>query len=95
MTTMHECTGEGCVSNPEAIASLIDGSQQVGPATALDQSELLARRLLDQVRFLREVIGEINELTEPRSKTPLLDMQMIRVKTKVAIRAIEKSGLLS
>lgn len=93
--TLHECTGEGCVANPEVIASLIDGCQQVGPATALDQSELLARRLLDQVRFLREVIGEINELTEPRSKTPLLDMQMIRVKTKVAIRAIEKSGLLS
>lgn len=92
--TLHECTGEGCVANPEAIASLIDGGH-VGMATALDQSELLARRLLDQVRFLREVIGEINELTEPRSKTPLLDMQMIRVKTKVAIRAIEKSGLLS
>ncbi len=92
--TLHECTGEGCVANPEAIASLIDGGH-VGMATELDQSELLARRLLDQVRFLREVIGEINELTEPRSKTPLLDMQMIRVKTKVAIRAIEKSGLLS
>ena len=92
--TLHECTGEGRVANPEAIASLTDGGH-VGLATALDQSELLARRLLDQVRFLREVIGEINELTEPRSKTPLLDMQMIRVKTKVAIRAIEKSGLLS
>lgn len=93
--TLHECTGEGCVANPEAIASLIDGSQQVGLATALDQSELLARRLLDQVRFLFEVIGEIHELTEPRSKTPLQDMQMIRVKSSVAIRAVEKSGLLS
>ena len=92
--TLHECTGEGCVANPEAIASLIDGGH-VGLATALDQSELLARRLLDQVRFLREVIGEINELTEPRSKTPLADMQMIRIKSKVAIRAVEKSGLLS
>ena len=93
--TLHECTGEGCVANTEAIASLLDGSQQVGMATALDQSELLARRLLDQVRFLREVLEEIHELTEPRSKTPLLDMQMIRVKSSVAIRAIEKSGLLS
>lgn len=93
--TLHECTGEGCVSNPEAIASLIDGSQQVGMATALDQSELRARRLLDQVRFVFEVLGEIHELTEPRSKTPLQDMQMIRVKASVAIRAVEKSGLLS
>ena len=93
--TLHECTGEGCVANPEAIASLIDGSQQVGLATALDQSELRARRLLDQVRFLSEVLGDIHDLTEPRSKTPLLDMQMIRVKSSVAIRAIEKSGLLS
>ncbi len=93
--TLHECTGEGCVANPEAIASLIDGSQQVGMATALDQSELLARRLLDQVRFLREVLEEIHELTEPRSKTPLQDMQMIRVKASVAIRSIRKSGLLS
>ena len=93
--TLHECTGEGCVSNPEAIASLIDGSQQVGMATALDQSELRARRLLDQVRFVFEVLGEIHELTEPRSKTPLQDMQMIRVKSSVAIRAVEKSGLLS
>jgi hypothetical protein len=93
--TLHECTGEGCVANPEAIASLIDGSQQVGMATALDQSELRARRLLDQVRFVFEVLGEIHELTEPRSKTPLQDMQMIRVKASVAIRAVEKSGLLS
>ena len=93
--TLHECTGEGCVANPEAIASLIDGSQQVGMATALDQSELRARRLLDQVRFVFEVLGEIHELTEPRSKTPLQDMQMIRVKSSVAIRAVEKSGLLS
>ena len=92
--TLHECTGEGCVSNPEAIASLIDGGH-VGLATALDQSELLARRLLDQVRFLSEVLGDIHDLTEPRSKTPLLDMQMIRVKASVAILAIEKSGLLS
>ena len=92
--TLHECTGEGCVANPEAIASLIDGGH-VGLATALDQSELLARRLLDQVRFLREVLEEIHELTEPRSKTPLQDMQMIRVKASVAIRAVEKSGLLS
>lgn len=93
--TLHECTGDGCVANPEAIASLIDGCQHVGLATALDQSELLARRLLDQVRFLLEVLEEIHELTEPRSKTPLQDMQMIRIKTKVAIRALEKSGLLS
>ena len=93
--TLHECTGEGCVANPEAIASLIDGSQQVGMATALDQSELRARRLLDQVRFVFEVLGEIHELTEPRSKTPLQDMQMIRVKASAAIRSIRKSGLLS
>ena len=92
--TLHECTGEGCVGNHEAIASLIDGGH-VGLATALDQSELLARRMLDQVRFLSEVLGDIHDIAESRSFTPLQDIQMIKIKAQVAIRAIEKSGLLS
>lgn len=92
--TLHECTGEGCVVNPDAIASLMDGGH-VGLATALEQSEVQANQLLDQVRFLFEVMAEIHELTDPRSKVPLADMQMIRIKSKVAIRAVEKSGLLS
>lgn len=90
--TLHECTGEGCVGNPEAISSLIDGGHVV-LATALDQSEMQSRRLLDQVRFLVEVMAEIRELTEPARPADYLSL--IRIKTLVAIRAIEKSGLLS
>ena len=92
MTTLHECTGEGCVANPEAISSLIDGGH-VGLATALDQSEMLAHKLLDQVRFLAEVLAEIRELTDPARPDDYLSL--IRIKTLVAIRAVEKSGLLS
>ena len=90
--TLHECTGEGCVANPEAISSLIDGGY-VGMATALDQSEMQAHKLLDQVRFLVEVLAEIRELTEPARPADCLSL--IRIKAQVAIRAIEKSGLLS
>lgn len=91
--SLRECTGEGCVANPEAIASLTEGGR-VGLATALDQSELQARRLLDQLRFLFEVLAEIHELTEPKSTRPLNDLSLIRIKTTVAIRAVKKSGLL-
>lgn len=60
-----------------------------------DEYEQKIARLLDQIRFQHEVLAEVHELTDPRSKTPLQDMQMIRIKTSVALRAAAQSGLLS
>ena len=91
--SLRECTGEECLANPGAIASLTDGGR-VGLATALDQSELRVLRLLQQVQFLSEVLAEIHELTEPKSTRPLNDLSLIRIKTTVAIRAVKKSGRL-
>jgi hypothetical protein len=56
--------------------------------------QLQIDRLLQQIKFQHEVISECHELTDPRSKTPLQDAQMIRIKTSVALRAAEKSGFL-
>jgi hypothetical protein len=53
------------------------------------------KKILDQARFQHEVLAEIHELTDPRSKTPLQDMQMIRIKAAVALRAAAQSGMLS
>lgn len=52
------------------------------------------KKALDQMRFQHEVLAEIHELTDPRSKTSLQDMQMIRIKAAVALRAAAQSGLL-
>ena len=52
------------------------------------------KKALDQMRFQHEVLSEIHDLSDPRSKTPLQDMQMIRSKAQVALCAAKKSGLL-
>lgn len=80
--SITECTGAGCVTNHEAIAEL-------------EQTRLLAARLLDQVRFQHEVLAEIQEQADPNSFCPLVDLQMIRIKAQVALQAAAKSGLLS
>jgi hypothetical protein len=58
-----------------------------------DQQKLIDR-LMDHIKFQHEVLSECHELTDPRSKTPLQDMQMIRIKTSVALRALAQSGLM-
>lgn len=70
------------------------------PGCAVTESETSAlnswrNRLLDQLRFQHEVLAEIHELTDPESKTPLQDLQLIRIKAQVALRAAAKSWLLS
>lgn len=54
----------------------------------------MALRLMDLAKFQHEVLLEVLELSDPRSKTPLQDMQMIRAKVQVALCAAKKSGLL-
>jgi len=41
------------------------------------------------------VLAEIHELADEKSKTPLQDRQLIRIKAQVALRQAAKSGLLS
>ena len=79
--------------NIEALGDLMDGKGEL--AGALASKELHTERLLDQLRFQHEVLAEIHELTDPKSKTPLQDLQMIRIKAQVALRAAAQSGLLS
>jgi hypothetical protein len=50
--------------------------------------------MLQQIKFQHEVLAEVHELTDPRSKTPLQDVQMIRIKASVALRAAAQSGFL-
>ncbi len=57
--------------------------------------ELRIKQLEGQLRFQHEVLKEVLELADEKSKTPLQNMGMIRVKAQVALRAAVKSGLLS
>ena len=70
--------------------------EDVGHLTAsLEASEALIKRMEEQLRFQHEVLAEIHELADEKSKTPLQDRQLIRIKAQVALRQAAKSGLLS
>ncbi len=77
----------------EALGDLMDGRGEL--AGAIANQELYIKRLVDQLRFQHEVLAELHELSDPKSKTPLQDLQMIRIKAQVALRASAQSGLLS
>ena len=47
-------------------------------------------RLLDHLRYQRTVMDQIFRLTNPRSITPLADMQSIRVRAQAALAALDK-----
>ncbi len=79
--------------DPKQLGDLMDGRGEV--AGALARSERQGAMLLDQLRFQHEVLADIFELSDPRSTTPHLNMQIIRIKTSVALRAAAQSGLLS
>ena len=77
----------------EALGELMDGKGEL--AGALASNELHTKRLLDQLRFQHEVLAEIHELTVQKSGDQSQDLQLIRIKAQVALRAAAKSGLLS
>ena len=79
--------------NFEALGDLMYGKGELSGAIA--SQELRISRLIDQMRFQHEVLAEIHELTDEKSKTPLQDRQIIRIKAQVALRQAAKSGLLS
>jgi hypothetical protein len=91
--SLEECKAPCGPANHEAIGELMDGRGEV--AGALARSERQGAMLLDQLRFQREVLAEIFELSDPRATTPHQNMQMIHGKALVAIQAAAKSGLLS
>ena len=78
--------------NLEALGDLMDGKGEL--AGALANSEQRTARLVDQLRFQHEVLAEIHELSDPESRTPLQDRDLIRIKAHVAIRVAAQSGLL-
>ena len=77
----------------EALGDLMDGKGELDGALA--SNEMYTNRLIDQLRFQNEVLAEIHELSDQKSKTPLQDRDLIRIKSQVALRAAAKSGLLS
>ncbi len=79
--------------NLEALGDLMDGRGEL--AGALANSEQRTARLVDQLRFQHEVLAEIHELADEKSKTPPNNLGLIRIKAQVALRLASKSGLLS
>jgi len=79
--------------DPKQLGDLMDGRGEV--AGALVKNERQNAKLLEQMRFQHEALADIFELSDPRSTTPHQNMQMIRIKTSVALRAAAQSGLLS
>jgi len=79
--------------NLEALGDLMDGKGEL--AGAMASNEMYTKRLIDQLRFQHEVMAEIHGLADEKSKTPLQDRQLIRIKAQVALRQAAKSGLLS
>ena len=77
----------------EALGELMDGSGGELAAAMASHEQRIAR-LVDQLRFQHAVLAEIHELSDPKSKTPLQDRDLIRIKSQVALRAASKSGLL-
>lgn len=77
----------------ESLGNLMDGCGEL--AGAMVNTELHTKRLMDQLRFLHTVLADVHDLADEKSKTPMQNMGLIRIKTQVALRAAAKSGLLS
>ena len=79
--------------NLEALGDLMDGNGEL--AGALASSEQRIEQLVQQLRFMREVMAQVHELAEEKTKTPLYNLAMIHSKAQVALRVAAQSGLLS
>jgi uncharacterized protein YaiI (UPF0178 family) len=76
----------------EIVGKLSDAADDRGELARVNR---MMSRLIDQMRFQHEVLAEIHELSDPNSRTPHQDMQMIRIKAAVALRSAAQSGVLS
>ena len=79
--------------NYEALNTLMDGEGEL--AGAMVGQEQQVERLVQQLRFMNEVLADIHDLADPTSKTPLQNLGLIRTKARVATDQAAKSGLLS
>lgn len=78
--------------NLEALSDLMDGKGEL--AGALASNEQRIAQILQQLRFMHTVITEVHDLADEKSKTPLNNLGLIRVKAQVALRVAAQSGLL-
>lgn len=76
----------------EIVGKLSDAADDRGELARVNR---MMSRLIDQMRFQHEVLAEIHELSDPRSSTPYQNMQLIRIKSSVALQAAAQAGLLS
>ena len=78
--------------NLESLGELMDGNGEL--AGAMANTEQRIAQLLQQLRFMREVMAQVHELAEEKTKTPLYNLAMIHSKAQVALRVAAQSGLL-
>ena len=78
--------------NFEALGDLMDGKGELAGAVASNEQRIA--QILQQLRFMHTVIAEVNDLADEKSKTPLDNLGLIRVKAQVALRVAAQSGLL-
>ena len=76
----------------EALGELMDGRGEL--ARALVTTEAHTKHMIDQLRFLYAVLTDVHDLADEKSKTPLQNIGLIRIKTQVALRAVAQSGPL-
>jgi hypothetical protein len=75
-------------ANLTDLARLIDGAPPPAERPPFDKTLALAR-------YLHRLLADVHELTDPRSRTPLQDMQEIRAKAKAGLREAARQGVLS
>ncbi len=78
--------------NIEALGELMDGRGEL--AGALVGNEQRIEQLVQQLRFMRTVIADVHDLADEKSKAPLNNIWLIRIKAQVALRVAAQSGLL-
>lgn len=75
-------------ANLTDLARLIDGAPPPAEHPPFDKTLALAR-------YLHRLLADVRELTDPRSQTPLQNLQEIRAKAKAGLREAARQGVLS
>lgn len=53
------------------------------------------KHVLDLARYLRSILADIHDLSDPRSTTPRQNMEIIRTKAEAGLREAKRLGVLS
>jgi hypothetical protein len=78
--------------NLESLGELMDGKGELAGAIACNEQRIA--QIVQQLKFLHTVVAEVHDLADEKSKTPLQNMGLIRIKAQVALRVAAQSGLL-